>query len=108
MDLPLELLNMMPQEEAETNNDQPIDQSTQPTKKPLLRVEKDKRRGKIATLITGYEEQTEEVETLAKTLKQKLAVGGSTRDGEILLQGDVREKVANLLADLGYKVKLIR
>lgn len=108
MDLPLELLNMMPQEEAETNNDQPIDQSTQPTKKPLLHVEKDKRRGKIATLITGYEEQTEEVETLAKTLKQKLAVGGSTRDGEILLQGDVREKVANLLADLGYKVKLIR
>lgn len=107
MDLPLELLNMMP-EESSSNAEQESEKAVDNPKKPLLRVEKDKRKGKTATLITGYEEQSVEVEELAKRLKQKLAVGGSTRDGEILLQGDVRDKVTELLTILGYKVRLIK
>ena len=78
---------------------------TQEKKKPLLKIEKDKRKGKIATLITGYEDDSDEVRELAKLLKQRLAVGGSTRDGEILLQGDVRDKLREVLKELGYKVK---
>ena len=77
------------------------------TVRPLLRIEKDRRKGKTATLITGYEEDCEEVRELTKRLKQQLAVGGSTRDGEILLQGDVREKVCALLMAEGYKTKRI-
>ncbi len=77
-------------------------------KLPLLRVEKDKRKGKTATLVTGHDGTDEEVAALAKHLKVRLAVGGSVRDGEILLQGDVREKTAALLQELGYKVKLIQ
>ena len=103
MELPEALLNMMgdtPQEE--TPQEIPVK-----AKKPLLRVEKDKRKGKLATLITGYEDDCEEVRELAKILKQRLATGGSTRDGEILLQGDIRQKVAEVLKELGYKVKVI-
>lgn len=105
MELPQELIEMIPvapdivEMEAETMI--PV------SSKPMLRVEKDKRKGKTATLITGYEDDCEEVRELAKSLKQRLAVGGSSRDGEILLQGDVREKVSVELRRLGYKVKTV-
>ena len=107
MDLPVELLNMLPDEppssvEVEAQN------AVSDSHKPILRVEKDKRKGKLATLITGYSDDSDEVQALAKTLKQRLAVGGSTRDGEILLQGDMRQKVSELLKQLGYKVKTIQ
>ena len=65
--------------------------------KQTLRVELDKRKGKTATLITGYDAPDEDVKKLAQTLKIKLATGGSTRDGEILIQGDVRRKAAELI-----------
>lgn len=75
--------------------------------KQTLRVELDKRKGKTATLITGYDAPDEDVKKLAQTLKIKLATGGSTRDGEILIQGDVRRKAAELLESMGFKVKRI-
>ncbi len=104
MELPQELMNMMAGAPAEeTTPEVPVETK----KKPLLRVEKDKRKGNVATLVTGYEEDSEEVRSLAKLLKQRLAIGGSTRDGEILLQGDVRQKTGQLLQTLGYKVKVI-
>ncbi len=75
-------------------------------KKPVLRLVLDKRKGKTATLILGMEEQEDStVEALAKQLKSRLAVGGSVRDGEILLQGDIREKAKGLLLELGYRIK---
>lgn len=74
---------------------------------PLLRIELDKRKGKTATLITGHTGTDEQVEELGKRLRRQLAVGGSVRDGEILLQGDVRQRVAQLLLQWGYKVKRI-
>ncbi len=75
--------------------------------KQTLRVELDKRKGKTATLITGYDAPDEDVKKMAQTLKIKLATGGSTRDGEILIQGDVRRKAAELLEGMGFKVKRI-
>ncbi len=76
------------------------------TKKlPRLKLLLDKRKGKTATIILGMENESEEdVQTLAKTLKTRLAVGGSARDGEILLQGDCRDKAKSLLLSLGYKL----
>ncbi len=79
--------------------------SQKPKKLPRLRLILDKRKGKTATIVLGMENESDEaVEQLAKTLKSRLAVGGSARDGEILLQGDIREKAKNLLLSLGYRV----
>jgi len=79
-----------------------------PAKKQHFRIEIDKRqKGKIATLITGFDGTTDELEKLAKTLKVKCGSGGSCRDGEILIQGDVRNKVETLLNEMGHKTKKI-
>lgn len=94
---------MMPAAEEEP----PQPAAEAPQKKPLLRIEKDKRKGNTATLITGYDTDCKAVRELTSALRQQLAVGGSTRDGEILLQGDVRLKAARWLEQAGYKVKRI-
>jgi len=75
--------------------------------KEPLRVELDKRNGKPATLITEFQGTDIELKELAKTLKIKCSSGGSARDGEILIQGDFRIKIADILQGLGYKVKRI-
>ncbi len=75
--------------------------------KEPLRVELDKRNGKPATLITDFEGADFELKELARILKVKCSSGGSSRDGEILIQGDFRIKIAEILNDMGYKVKKI-
>ncbi|NLI71736.1 MAG: translation initiation factor [Bacteroidales bacterium] len=72
-----------------------------------LRIELDKRNGKPATLITDFEGTDDELKELAKLLRTKCASGGSQRNGEILIQGDFRVKVAEILQEMGYKVKRI-
>ncbi|NLO70257.1 MAG: translation initiation factor [Porphyromonadaceae bacterium] len=72
-----------------------------------LRIELDKRKGKLATLITEFEGNEEELKILAKVLKDKCASGGSQRDGEILIQGDFRVKISEILQEMGYKIKKI-
>ena len=67
-------------------------------------VDKKGRKGKVATIIEGFTVTDEEVESLASELKRKIGTGGSARGGEILLQGDWREKVKTLLKEKGYKV----
>ena len=78
-----------------------------PAGKHTLRVELDKRNGKPATLVTEFAGSDEELKALAKTLKVKCGAGGSARGGEILVQGDVRAKVAELLEGMGYRVRRI-
>ncbi len=75
--------------------------------KEPLRVELDKRNGKPATLVTEFQGTDDELRELAKLLKVKCGAGGSSRDGEILVQGDFRVKIAEILLAMGFKVKKI-
>jgi translation initiation factor 1 len=70
-----------------------------------VRIEKQHRGGKTVTVIDGFIGRDEDREQLGKTLKQKCGTGGSVKDGLILLQGDMKERIIKLLNDLGYKAK---
>ncbi len=68
-------------------------------------IEKKRRKGKTATIAEGFECSDEELQELASELKRKLGVGGSARGGEILIQGECKERLKALLHEHGYKTK---
>ena len=82
--------------------------NTLPVEKQKLRVSIDRRNGgKSVTLITGFVGSNEDLIELGKILKNKCGVGGSAKDNEIILQGEIKEKVSKLLSDMGYSNKVV-
>jgi len=67
----------------------------------------EKRKGKPTTILEGYNGTTKDFKTLAKELKTKLSVGGSFKDDKIIIQGDYRDKIMDILKDKGFKVKRV-
>lgn len=84
------------------------EQETLEPKHQLLYVSVDRknRGGKEAVLVEGFVGTQEDLGDLSKTLKSKCGVGGSAKDGVIIIQGNFKQKVADLLTQAGYKVKL--
>ncbi len=74
--------------------------------KLTVSLDKKQRKGKKVTLIKGFIGTENDLKSLAKKLKSSCGVGGSSKDGEIIIQGDFREKVQTLLENEGFKVKI--
>ena len=70
----------------------------------FITLDKRNRAGKSVTLVSGFRGTEDDLTALGKMLKVKCGVGGSVKDGEILIQGDLRTKVAEILKKEGYKV----
>jgi len=73
--------------------------------KLIVRIDRRQRAGKQVTLIEGFVGKSDDLAALAKTLKTKCGVGGTAKDGEITIQGDLRDKIVILLQGMGYNAK---
>lgn len=87
------------QEEAGNGN-----RETPEPAKQKLRVQLDRknRGGKVVTLITGFAGTEDDLKDLGKLLKTKCGAGGAAKDGEIIIQGDFKQKILELLKKEGY------
>jgi len=67
-----------------------------------VRIEKNGRGGKTVTIVSGFVGREDDLKELGKALKSKCGVGGSAKDGEVLVQGDFRQRVIEILRAMGY------
>lgn len=89
------------EEQAETETLAPRQQRL------TVQLDKKARKGKLVTLVKGFRGNEQDLNELSRFLKQKCAVGGSAKDNEIIIQGDFRKRIQEVLAAAGYNVKIL-
>lgn len=105
MDLSDQLKNLFP-DHQESEDPQKEESNVWLQDDPLL-CKFEKRKGKVNTIIAGYNGATSDFKILAKEIKTMLGVGGSFKKDEIIIQGDYRDRIMEFLKDKGFKVKRV-
>ena len=81
-------------------------ETLEPEKQKLVvRIDRHARGGKQVTMIEGFVGTADDLQSLGKKLKTHCGVGGSAKDGQIIIQGDFRDKIIEILQSEGYKAK---
>ena len=105
MDLRDQLKNLFPEHE-EQDFEMPEEAFVQ--KEPLVcKFEKKGRNGKPVTIVEGWEGSEEELKKISKKIKTTLGIGGSEKDGTIIIQGDNRDNIMVILKEMGFKTKRV-
>lgn len=105
MDIQDQLKNLFPDHKFEEN---PVEEKPDVwlQEEPIL-CKYEKRKGKPITILDGYNGATSDFKKLAKEIKTKLSVGGSYKDDKIIIQGDYRNEIMEILKAKGFKVKRV-
>lgn len=96
-----------PDFEYQSNEENEVETLAPSNQSLRIVLDKKARAGKQVTLITGFIGKEDDLKDLAKVVKTKCSVGGAVKDGEVIIQGDFREKISGILKGLGYKVRVI-
>ncbi|MEP3836864.1 MAG: translation initiation factor [Algibacter sp.] len=107
MDLQDQLKNLFPDHVEEESTSEANDSSNIWMQDDPILCKYEKRKGKPITILDGYTGATEDFKILAKEIKTKLSVGGSFKDNKIIIQGDYRDKIMQMLKEKGFNVKRV-
>lgn len=108
MDLQDQLKNLFPEHvEADISEEKMSEEKGIWLQDDPIICKYEKRKGKPITILEGYTGAIEDFKKLAKELKQTLSVGGSFKDDKIIIQGDYRDKIMQILKDKGFNVKRV-
>lgn len=88
----------------DSDSEEEFDSLENSEQKLYVSIDRKNRGGKEVTLIEGFKGPEDELKDLGKTLKSKCGVGGSAKGGEIIVQGNFRDKIMGMLKDMGFQV----
>jgi len=107
MDLQDQLKNLFPEHVSEEPSNESNETNDLWMQDEPIICKYEKRKGKPITILEGYTGATEDFKALAKDIKKTLSVGGSFKDDKIIIQGDYRDKIMQMLKNKGFNVKRV-